>query len=153
MKNLLLVIAAAIMFASCEKQASNQPAKISMTAEELKAKYAIELPGIDYSNSTARNNKPKANAVTVVVWENDLTLSESSGLLTTTISPNAQWAGVQKFIDISTVDGAVSLCNWFYWAPPGPAATKTCNANGSGFYRSWCSDFDYNVHISNVVQL
>ena len=80
----------------------------------------------------------------------DLTLTESNGVLTLSISPNAQWAGVQRFVSITTNDGAISLCNWHYTTAP---ALATCTISGSGFYRGWTSDFNYDVHLSNVIQI
>jgi hypothetical protein len=150
MKNLILVFAAIITLAACNKQASKKPApKETMTAEQLKAKLGIQLEGIDYGNERGRSNKPKANAVTLAVWFNDLTLSNSAGTLTTTISPNAEWGGVQKFFTIDTTNNGVSVCNWYFITAP---ATMTCNSNGPGSYRSWTSDrTTYDVHVSSFL--
>ena len=82
----------------------------------------------------------------------DLTLTLSGSTFTTTISPNAEWGGVQKFVTMSTNDGATSECNW-NWSGVQAPASKTCNSSGPGFYRSWTSDHDYNVHLSNVIQI
>jgi len=157
MKKLITVFAVLIIFISCDKQASKELASEEMNAEELKSKYGIVLPDVSYGEDItaaagSKGNKPKANAVVVVVWFNDLTLTESGGVLTTTISENAQWAGVQKFVDTTTVDGAVSVCNWYFAEPPG-AITKTCGTIGTGFYRSWTSDFDYNIHVSSFLSV
>lgn len=81
----------------------------------------------------------------------DLTLILDGNTLTTTISPDAQWAGIQKFADQTTNDGAVSVGNWNYSTAPGAGATKSVEATGSGNYRGWSSDFDGNVHLSNWV--
>lgn len=152
MKQLLLVFAVLLTLASCDKQASNQLAKEEMNAEELKARYGIVFDDLSYGQEAARNNKPKANAVVVVVWFNDLTLTESGGVLTTSISPNAVWAGVQKFVDTTTVEGAVSVCNWNYWFAASDGS-ETCNTTGTGFYRSWTSDANYDVHISSFLSI
>src|SRR5688572_8710015 len=134
MKYLILLFAVAII--SCNKP------KEELTAEELKTKYGIVIPDLEYEGeeipTSQRGGKKKANSVVVVVWFNDLTLTESGGIFTTTISPNAQWAGVQKYIDPTTSDGAVSVCNWNYSVPTG--GTKTCQSTGPGHYRSWTSD-------------
>ena len=148
----ILAILFVFMFASCDKKEQK------INAEELKAKYGIVLPELEYDGDeigTASPNsrgsaKKKANAVLVVVI-NDLSISESGGIITTTISPNAQWAGVQDFADITTNEGAISVCNWNYSTPTG--GTKTCQTDGSGNFRSWTSDFDYNIHISNWITL
>ena len=145
----ILAILFVFMFASCDKKEQK------INAEELKAKYGIVLPELEYdgdeiATSNKGGAKKKANTVLVVVV-NDLTISESGGVITTTISPNAQWAGVQDFVDTTINEGAISVCNWYYATPTG--GTKTCQTDGSGNFRSWTSDFDYNIHISNWITL
>ena len=145
----ILAILFVFMFASCDKKEQK------INAEELKAKYGIVLPELEYdgdeiATSNKGGAKKKANTVLVVVV-NDLTISESGGVITTTISPNAQWAGVQDFVDTTTNEGAISVCNWYYATPTG--GTKTCQTDGLGNFRSWTSDFDYNIHISNWITL
>jgi hypothetical protein len=82
----------------------------------------------------------------------DLTLTQSGDTLTTTISPNAQWAGIQKFVDQNSNDGAISVGNWNFNAPPGVGTTKSVQTQGTGYYRGWSSDFySYNVHLSNWI--
>lgn len=81
----------------------------------------------------------------------DLTLVVSGSTVTVTISPNAQWAGIQKFVNMTTNDGAVSLGNWNFSTPPGVGTTKSIQVSGTGYYRGWTSDFDYTIHTSNVV--
>jgi hypothetical protein len=150
MKNLTLGLVALITLASCTRQASNQSAlKETMTAEQLKAKLGIQLEGLDYGNENARSNKKKANAVTLTVWFNDLTLTNNAGTLITTTSPNAEWGGVQKFFTIDTTNNGVSVCNWYFITAP---ATVNCSSNGPGSYRSWTSDrTTYDVHVSSFL--
>src|SRR5688572_13047097 len=150
MKQLLLIAFITITLFGCDKKERKQ-----INAEELKAKYGIVLPEIEYdgdeiATSNKGGAKKKANTVLVVVV-NDLSISESGGVITTTISPNAQWAGVQDFVDTTTNEGAISVCNWFYATPTG--GTRTCQTDGSGNFRSWTSDFDYNIHVSNWITL
>src|SRR5688572_10598374 len=114
----ILAILFLFMFASCDKKEKKQ-----INAEELKAKYGIVLPELEYegeeiATSNKGGAKKKANTVLVVVV-NDLSISESGGVITTTISPNAQWAGIQDFADTTTNEGAVSVCNWNYLTPIG----------------------------------
>lgn len=161
MKQLLLVLIAftTIIF-GCTRQASKKLAK-KMTAEELKAKYGIVLSDFEYegdetatapNNGKANGKKQKANAVTLSVFT-DLTLTESIGVLTTTLSPNAEWGGVQKFFTIDTTNNGVSVCNW-NWSGVTAPASKTCNTNGTGSYRSWTSDkVTYDVHLSVFLPL
>ena len=131
MKQLLIAALIAITLFAC-----NKPQKESINAQQLKDKYGIVLPDFDYDGDeigTASPNskggaKKKANSVLVVLVESDLNLSVTGTTLTTTISENAQWAGVQDFSDITTTDGAVSICNWYYSTPSG--GTKTCQSDG-----------------------
>lgn len=98
------------------------------------------------SNNGNKGKKPAPATLS------DLFLTVSpDGTVTTTISPNAQWAGIQKFVDMSTNDGAISVGNWNYNTPPGPGTTKSVASVGTGYYRGWSSDFDATVHLSNVV--
>lgn len=156
MKNLILVFAviAALVIASCSnKQASKELASTKMTATELKAKYGIEIPSLDYGSAPlARGKKAKADLVTLSVF-NDLILTESAGVLSTTISPNAEWGGVQNFQTIDTTNNGVSVCNW-NWSYTAAPATQTCNVAGTGSYRSWTSDkVTYDVHLSAFLPL
>lgn len=154
MKNLIAVfVVIATMFASCTKQASKELASEKMNGVEFTKKYGIELPYLDYttSNIVARGKKQKAEAVTFSVLA-DLQLTESGSVLTTTISPDAEWGGVQRFVDMTTNDGAVSVCNW-NWSYTQAPATMNCNSNGTGIYRGWTSDHNYDVHLSNLLPL
>lgn len=163
MKHLKLIIALLISTAvifSCNPKAkentSNKPDVITkapekMSAEALKVMTGIEIPGIDYSNgSDAARGKPKANAVIVSV-STDLTIAEAGGIVTGSVSANAQWAGIQKFIDPNSNDGAVAMweAQRNYSTPPGSGATTSCHVDGAGYYRVWSSDFDYNIHLSS----
>lgn len=159
MKNLKLVFAVlVIMLASCKKQASNQLASVEMNFEQLSkavgssdiAFLLFDRAGKTEASPTARGRKVKDNATLTTFT--DLGLTESGGVLTTTISPDAEWGGVQRFVDITTNDGAVSVCNWNWSYVPAPA-TKDCNSNGTGIYRGWTSDHNYDVHLSNVLPL
>lgn len=156
MKKILLVFACVLLVAtSCNKQASNQLASEKMTGAEFTARYGIELPFLDYSHDAgvARNNKPKANAVTLVVWTGDLILTESESVLTTTLSANAEWGGVQKFFTVDATNNGVSVCNW-NWSYTTAPATQTCNYTGAGSYRSWTSDkVTYDIHVSSFLVL
>ena len=162
MKKSILVFAALVLIVlvSCTKQASKELAPVKMNYEELSKELGSSLAFTLFDNAgkteadpASRTNarKVKANATLSVLA--DLSLTESGGVLTTTISPNAQWAGVQKFFTIDSTNNGVSVCNWFYWSAPGAGVTKTCQSNGAGSYRSWTSDFDYTVHLSDFLPL
>jgi hypothetical protein len=152
MKQLLLVIAAIITLASCNKASKKPLAKIN--GEELKAKYGIVLSGLQYDGDEeimarggSNNRKQKASAVSLSVFT-DLSLTQSGGVLTTTLSPNAEWGGVQQFFTIDTTNNGVSVCNW-NWSGTTAPASQTCATNGAVFYRSWTSDkVTYDVHLS-----
>jgi len=88
----------------------------------------------------------------VTLSSGDLIFTLSGTTFTTTISPNANWAGIQKYQVLWDINGAVSVDNWYFSSPPGNI-TKSVESIGSGFYRSWTSDFDQTVHYSNVIQI
>ena len=100
------------------------------------------------SEHQAKVSKHEA-AVTVA---SDLTLTLSGTTFTTTISPNAEWGGVQKFVTMSTNTAATSECNW-NWSGVTAPSFNTCSSSGAGFYRSWTTDKNYDVHLSNVIQI
>lgn len=101
------------------------------------------------NKSESRSKKSEV----ALVETTDLTLTFDGSTFTTTISPNAEWGGVQKFVTMSTNDGAVSVCNW-NWSGVAAPASKTCSSSGPGFYRSWSTDkVTYDVHLSNVIQI
>lgn len=148
MKNLIIIAVILITVFGCTKQA-NKP---TMNAEELKAKYGIVLPGLQYAGdeiavSANRGAKKNASNQTVVVWLNDLVLS---GSVSCTVSPDAQWGAIQKFLaEPLSNDGATVLCNFSYVMP----SNMNCPTTAPGVYRGWTSDFDYNVHISNLITI
>lgn len=145
MKYIVIAVLAITLF-SCTKQASENLRPEKMSALELKTKYFIVLPGLDYTDSPVARGGKKASAQAVVVWLDDLTLS---GSVECTVSEFAQWGGIQKFLaEPLSNDGAISYCN--FYIPPSPMA---CPTTASGVYRGWTSDFDYNVHISNLVTI
>ena len=156
MKNLITVIVCIVtllIVASCGKQAGKSSAK-KMNGVEFTKKYGIVLPSLDYTDGQlARGKKAKADAVLLSVFT-DLTLTESGGVLTTTLSPDAEWGGVQKWVVVDTTNNAVSLCNW-NWSYTAAPTTITCNGAVSGFqYRSWTSDkVTYDVHLSAFLPL
>lgn len=102
--------------------------------------------------ATSKRGKPTYTAPPT--HATDLVLTLEGNTLTTTISPDAQWAGIQKFVDITTNDGAVSIGNWNYSSPAGEGATKSVEAQGTGHYRGWSTDFtNGDVHVSNWVDI
>jgi hypothetical protein len=168
MKNLILVFANAICLfvlaclatvlittaGGCTKQASDgsQLAPEKMTGTQFTAKYGITLPFLDYNDgSTTARGKKKASDVSLSVFT-DLTLTESLGVLTTSLSPDAEWGGVQKFFTIDTTNNGVSVCNW-NWSYVMAPTSQTCTSNGSGSYRSWTSDkLTYDIHLSPFLE-
>lgn len=104
------------------------------------------------SNTMSKAQKgkgPKAVPSTL----SDLVLTVNDGNIVGTISPDAQWAGIQKFVDPATNDGAVAIweAQRNFSSPPGPGQTTSCPSQGTGYYRVWSSDFDYDVHLSDFV--
>lgn len=150
-KSVFAVVMLVITLASCTKQASDksQLAPERMTLAEVREKLKIELPDVDY-DGTARGRKQSAS-LSVNVWFNDLSLSNSAGVLTTSISPDAEWGGVQKFFTIDTTNNGVSVCNW-NWSGTTAPSSQTCQSNGPGSYRSWTSDkVTYDIHVSSFL--
>jgi hypothetical protein len=146
MKQLLLVIAAIITLASCNKASKKPLAK--MTIAELKTKKGIDLIGDwDKANSPTSRAKPKAprpNEATLVTIRYELPINITGTTITGGVSENAYTAGGQKFTDTTIVDGAMGLweCNRVYTAPgPGTGATTTCETQGTGYYRVYSADF------------
>lgn len=153
MKTLIVVFILMLTIASCKRQAEKQPAP-KINGIEFAKKYGFELPFLDYSSgsSVARGKKAKAEAVALSVFS-DLTLTESGGVLTTSISPDAEWGGVQKFFTIDTTNNGVSVCNW-NWSYVTAPSSQTCTSNGAGSYRSWTSDkVTYDIHLSPFLPL
>lgn len=101
--------------------------------------------------SSEREAKVSKHEAAVVI-ASDLTLTLAGTTFTTTISPNAEWGGVQKFVTMSTNTGATSECNW-NWSGVQAPSFNTCSSSGAGFYRSWTTDKNYDVHLSNVIQI
>ena len=144
MKYLIIAVLAITLF-SCTKEARNPE-----TIASLKTKYGIDLIGEweKKFGGTARPSKPKPKAEQVVTIAEDLVLS---GSVTCTVSPDAEWGGIQKFLAIPlNVDGAVSYCNFYWWSTATP---MNCPTTQAGVYRGWTSDHNYDVHLSNVIQI
>ena len=123
MKYLLLVFF--VFLISCDKQARSLPQEQSSRSKGKKV---------------------------LLSTESDLVLTLEGTTFTTTVSPNADFSGIQKFVTMGTADGAVSLGNWNYWWG-GNDGTESVQAQGSGFYRGLSSDEDGTVHVSNVIQI
>jgi len=96
-----------------------------------------------------RGKGPKSIPATL----SDLSLTIVNGVVTCTVSPDAQWAGIQKFINPTSNDGAIAIweAERNYYTPPGPGTTTSCQVQGTGYYRGWSSDFDYDIHLSEFV--
>ena len=140
MKKIYLIVALFIGMISC-----NKPSVKTMNAEELKASHGIVLPDLFYegdeestSINRAGQKKEKANAVLVEVVE-DL---EITGSVECSVSENAQWGAIQKFLALPlSVEGATVLCN-FYWSRTGTdfPTPMVCPTSEPGVYRGWTGD-------------
>jgi len=118
----------------------------------LIALIAITLFSCTKEMKSGHSETSRSKKAELVQETNDLTLTLSGTTFTTTISPNAEWGGVQKFVTMSTNTGATSECNW-NWSGVQAPSFKTCSSSGAGFYRSWTTDKNYDVHLSNVIQI
>src|SRR5678815_962268 len=124
MKNVILIFAVVFVLVSCDKKNKS----LKMNAEDLKSKYAIVLPDLVYdsdeiataSPNSNKGGKKKASAQEVIVAA-DLCIDITGTTITGCVSPNAQWAGGQKFVDTTTTDGAIGIwgCSRNYTTPPG----------------------------------
>lgn len=92
-------------------------------------------------------------APTTSTWTTDLVLTLSGTTLTSTVSPNAKWAGIQKFVSPTSNEGAIAIweAQRYYQIPPGPGATTSCTLQGAGYYRGWSYDEGGHTHVSNWV--
>lgn len=157
MKKLLFLAIALIAF-SCTKQASIKPAPVKeeMTVAQVRARFHIDLTKAEaeyYASFPAarRGGKKLTEETVVVVWFDDLTISEADGIITCTVSPNAYVAGVTNFSSTTSNDGAVGIweCNRYYDTPPGAGSVTTCHTIGAGFIRGFSCDFiTYDTHVS-----
>ncbi len=151
------MIAVLTLLIACSKQQQTQPASEKMNGIEFTAKYKIELPFLDYSittNGSARSSKAKAHQAQLTVTE-DLTIS---GSVECTVSPNAQWGGIQRFFTFPiTSDSATSYCNFSWNRVNSFPATMVCPTTTAGWYRGWTSDAAasataYDIHLSALLQ-
>ena len=130
---------------------------IKLKTEKMIGKILAVLIAITLFSCTKEvkqsNNQDRGKPVKEVVLSADLSLTLSGTTFSTTISPNAEWGGVQKFVTMSTNDGATSECNW-NWSGVQAPASQTCSSSGTGFHRSWTSDkVTRDIHLSNVIQI
>lgn len=113
------------------------------------AKSSKSQKNKNMATSKKGNGKPMTAAP---VTTTDLTLTESGGVLSCNLTDNAQWGGIQKFVDQTSNVGAVAIAEaQRNYSTVATGKETHCNVDGAGSYRAWCSDFDYNVHTSNWV--
>lgn len=149
----LMLLTCSLVFTLCKKEVKGK-----ITAQELKNKYAIVLPDLQYEGDEEPVSKPgekttrKKSAESVLVTVSvDLNAEIVGENLVGDVSPNAYHAGGQKFIDTTINDGAKGLwgCNRSYSSPPGAGVTTTCPTEGTGYYRVYSADFvTYDIHLS-----
>lgn len=117
----------------------------------------FDSAGKTEADPAARGQRKVKNNAVVSVWLNDLVLTMSGGDITYTVSPNAKWGGCQRFGPGMSMDGAYAIWSCErYWYAPGLATTVTCTEvvpAGESNYRAFTADHDYQIHISNVVQI
>lgn len=162
MKHLKVILALFIMTAlvfSCnpkEKKPTVQTKR--MTYEQLakeigdaNALVAFDKAGLTEAPSDARGAKrPKPGTQLTVV--EDLVLTQVSGNdFSSTTSENAQWFSYQVFVPGAGNEGAYAICNHYYNSPGAAPDTEPCTITGGGNVRTFTSDFNYVIHLSNVV--
>jgi len=146
---------AAAVFTLCKKD-RHQVEKLD--GEELKAKYAIIFPDLQYDSdepATVAPNarapkKAKASEVTFSVYPNSLPITITGSTMSSTAPAGTEWFGGQKFTDTTTNDGAKGLwgCGRYFTAPNPGTTPVSCQTEGPGFYRFFSSDFAKNVYLS-----
>lgn len=154
----LLVIASTVLVL-CTKNTGRKQMTYEQLSKEVGADNAFILfdrAGKTEADPAARGQKKvKAGAQLDVVEDLVLTNPGGGNDYESTTSPNAEWFAFQAFVTGATPDpnaGAKSYCNkWYSTAPPPP--TEPCNiADDSGkTIRSFTSDHDYTVHLSNKI--
>jgi len=103
------------------------------------------------SKHMAKAKKPMTAAP---VTSTDITLVLTGDTLSANLSPETHWAGIQKFVSMSSNDGAIAIFDAqrnYDIAEDGKSTS--CKIEGAGFYRAWSSDFDYDIHLSNVIEI
>ena len=100
----------------------------------------------------AKGKKPMTAAP---VTSSDITLVLTGDTLSASLSPETEWAGIQKDGDpVITADTAVGV--WEanrHYDDSAAGKSTSCKIDGPGYYRAWSSDFDYDIHLSNVIQV
>ncbi len=155
----IILVAAMTLLFSCTKETTKQQDSAQMNFDQLSKAIGSEEIAFDLfykagkteASPTARGRKPKANATLTVFT--DLEFSYQAPVFTLSLSPAVEWAGVQRFVDQTTSDGAVSVCNYNFWWTTAPLSV-ICSGTQAGYWRGWCSDsVTYDVHLSAFIQL
>jgi len=167
MKKIIFLFVITSVFFSCNpketKPGTTPVSEKKMSYEQLSkeigdanALAAFDKAGLTEATSDPSGRaakKPKPNAQLTVV--EDLVLTQISGNdFSSTTSDNAQWFSYQVFVPGASPDpnaGAYAICNHFYNSAGDAPDTEPCTISGSGNVRTFTSDFNYTVHLSNVV--
>lgn len=94
--------------------------------------------------------RPLANPPSSI---SDLNMVQHGDQLTTSLSQNARWAGIEKFATRNTNDKSTPLTNKLYKDFGTAPSSLSAEAKGKGFYRGWTTDTDGAVHVSNIVEV
>lgn len=152
---LIIALIAATVLTLCKRKSG--PEKLN--GEEVKAKYGIVFPDLEYEGDEpptiapgARGvaKKGKAAAFTFEVYPNSLPIELTGETIASSAPANTEWFGGQKFIDTTTNDSAKGLwgCGRYYSTPPTSPQPVICQTEGTGFYRFFASDFQKNIRLS-----
>ena len=100
----------------------------------------------------AKGKKPMTAAP---VTSTDITLVLAGDTLSANLSTETEWAGIQKDGDpVITADTAKAV--WEanrHYDDSGSGKFTSCKTEGAGYYRAWSADFDYDIHLSNIIQI
>jgi len=157
---LALFISMAVIFSCKSKESKTETHKVEKMSYEQLAKeigntnalLAFDKAGLTESDPVARGKRAKPGTELSVV--SDLILKQlSANDFTSSTSSDAQWFSYQVFVPGASPDpnaGAYATCNHYYTAGSAPAS-EPCTITGGGNIRTFTSDFDYTIHLSNVI--
>ena len=90
--------------------------------------------------------KAKKPMTAVPVTTTDITLVLNGDTLSANLSPETEWAGIHR---LDPQEGFIESQRHF--TDVHDLKVTSCQTHGSGSYQAWSSDFDYDIHLSNVI--
>jgi len=100
------------------------------------------------SKKMAKAKKPMTAAP---VTSTDITLVLTGDTLSANLSPETEWAGIHRIADGAGPEGFIEAQRNYTDVHDGKSTS--CQTHGTGSYQAWSADFDYDIHLSNVIQI